>query len=334
LIHFSFGQYRITQTLRIPPGAPVILYGDGLITNLIWGGAPGQPVIRVDFPAVASLRNLSINAAGGADGILVEDNDQEGNSLYGDELMVYNGVKSNVLVNGFSYTDFRFEDLHHNYCAEGNSVQMKGTGRDNASILKIFACVSVNNANCYAVSRKGRILVYDSWNECGRNTPFISLRGNGEFTLNGAVVSNYIKPQFPLVDIDSFSGKVVFTQILYNQLHKTFRFSNASGGADLLNLGILLSSDSTLAFYDIHSGANKFSLVNNRYNIGSGSYPLPDKGDTSSAYVEKMLSVIRTNTVAVRKKFPPGRSHFTIDRVMVEGGVNNFRVERSDGGRE
>jgi hypothetical protein len=330
LVHLAYGQYLITKTLHIPSGAPVILYGDGMATVLVWRGVMEQPVIRVDFPAMATLRNLYINAAAGGNGVFVGDNDQEGNSFYGEELMVYSGLKTNLWVDGFSHTDFRFENLHHNYCRAGNSVQMNGTGNDSASILKIFACVSVNNARSYSVSDKGRILVYDNWNECGLNVPFVTLRGSGEFILNGALIANETQPKFPLIDIDSFSGRVVIAQVDFSQRHKTMRFSNASGTAELLSLGNLLSSDSTLIFYDIHSDPHKFSLSNNRYNLGSGSYPLPESGDTSAAYVEKMLSTIRRTTVADHRKFLPGHSHFTIDRVMIEGGINNFKVERSD----
>ncbi|MDR3712473.1 MAG: glycosyl hydrolase family 28-related protein [Puia sp.] len=330
LVHFAYGPYMITKTLKIPGGSPVVLYGDGLSSVFAWRGAQGEPVFRVDFPAMASFRNLYISAAGRADGILVLDNDQDGNCFYGEQLMLYAGVRSNLLVNGFSHTDFRFENLHHNYCKAGNSVQVIGTGNDHASLFRIFACVSVNNGNCYSVADKGRILVYDNWSEGLPRSPFVTLRGSGEFTLNGAVVASYTDPKSPLIDIDSFSGKVVFAQVDYNQTHKTFRFSNTAGTAELLNLGTLLASDSTLVFYDIHSPKSRFSLVNNRYNIGFGSYPLPEMGDTTVAFVERMLSTLR-NTTVVASKFPPGHTHFTIDRVMIEGGVNNFRVERSEG---
>jgi hypothetical protein len=328
IIHFAYGEYQVRSTFHIPSGSALILCGDALASILQWKGDSGQSVIRLSAPARATLRNLMIRGAKTADGIFVEDDDRDGNVIYAEELLAYGGRNTNILVNGFAHTDIRFENLHHNYCSGDNSVEMRGRNEENASFLKIFGCVSLDNRNSYCVQDKGRIAVYDSWFESGGINGFLHLKGSGDFILSGAHIANTNAGKFPFIDIDSFSGKVVLAEVILNQPGKRLGFSNGPGTADLLVLGALNWSDSTTGWYDIHSKTDHYSLRNNRYNIGKGSYPLPDAGDTSVQYLEKMLAPLRSVTVEARHVFPARRSHFTIDRVMIEGGVNNLRIER------
>ncbi len=329
LIHFAYGEYRIVSPLHIPGGAPIILCGDGLATTLHWIGDTGQALIRLGAPAMATLRNLMINCSKTADGILVEDDDREGNHIYAEQLLAYGGIKTNVFINGFAHTDIRLEDLHHNYCSAGVSLVMKGRETDKAPILKIFGGVSVENAHSYSVQDYGRIAVFDSWFESNSPSGFISLNGSGDFIMSGAHIANTFKGQFPFIDIDSFRGRVILAEAILNQPHKSLSFSNGQGTADLLVLGVLNWTDSTAGWYgSLHAGAEHYAFRNNRYNIGNGSFPLPDRGDTSALFLGKMLAPLRSTTVAAWHSFPPGHTHLTIDRVMIEGGINNFRVER------
>jgi len=328
LIHFSYGKYNIQKTLKIPGNAEIILIGDGLSSILTWTGNANEAMIEISSPAKATLQDLYLNGMKKSDCILIRDNDVLGNSIYGDELMLYHGVQANLLVNGFSNTDFRFDNFQHNYCDTGTSIKVIGTGDKNASILKVFGGESSNNGNSYSVSKGGRILLYDTWYENGSTLPFLTLRGNGEFVLNGGKIAKINAAQAPFIDIDSFSGKITLSEIIFNSPKKTLHFNNSYGNASLLALGNLNWSDSTNNFFDIHSNANNYAMVNNRQNTGKGSYPLQNLGDTSNNFMLKMLSILRQTHVsekpAVQSK---NNSHFTMQRLMVESGINNVRIE-------
>jgi len=328
VIHFRYGAYAISKTLQIPAGAPLILLGDGLSSFLKWSGDSVGPVIQVNYPARAIVRNLKIDGNSKVDGMVVYDDDKGGNTIYANELLVYAGIQTNLLINGFANTDLRFENLQHNYCTKGTSVKMIGTGKENASILKVFGCASVGNANTYGVDNKGRIIVYDDWYEDNNSPQFVILKNEGEFILNGAKIANTSAAKASFINVDSFSGKAVFTQIIYNSPHKDIRFYNATGKAKLLTLGTLNWTDSTMNCYDINSDKNNYGLINNRYNIGKGSYELPDEGNASNDFIKDMLADLRQTLVSSKPVVAKSGSHFTISRVMIQNGINNFRLEK------
>ncbi len=330
LIHFSYGKYSILKKLTIPGNAKIILFGDGLSSILSWSGGINNNMIEISSPAKASLQNLYLNGNKKADCLLIYDNDKGGNSIYGNELLLYHGVQANLFVNGFSKTDFRFDNFQHNYCDTGTSIKIVGTNDKNTSVFKVFGGESSNTGNSYSVSKGGRILLYDTWYENSSTSRFLTLRDNGEFILNGGKIANTNAAHTSCIDIDSFSGKVILTEIIFNGTHKTLHFNDRHGDASLLALGNLNWSDSTNNFFDAHSKANNFSMLNNRQNTGGGSYPLLNLGDTSSLFITKMLSTIRqtrvSSTPVAQSK---NSSSFYMQRVMLESGIHNLRIERS-----
>jgi hypothetical protein len=327
IIHFRYGLYNISKTIQIPGGAALIFLGDGLSSFLKWTGGAG-PVVQVNYPAKAVIRDLKIDGSGKVDGLVVYDNDKPGNTIYANELLVYGGAQTNLLIDGFANTGLRFENLQHNYCTKGTSVKMIGAGKPNSSILKIFGCASVGNTNTYGVDSDGRIIVYDDWYEDSNSPQFITLKNKGEFILNGAKIANADTERAPFIIIDSFSGKAVFTQIIYNAYRKSFRFSNESGDARLLMLGTLNWSDSTMKCYNFISDKKNYGLINDRYSMGGGSIELPNAGNTSKEFLKDMLADVRQTLVSSKQVTDKNGTNFTISRVLIQNGINNFRLEK------
>jgi hypothetical protein len=326
IIHFMYGTYNIPKTLQIPSGAPLILIGDGLYSVLKWTGDTAGPLMQVNYPAKAIVRNLKMDGNGKVDGMVVYDNDIPGNTIYANELLVYGGLQTNLLVDGFANTDLRFENLTHNYCTKGTSVKMIGNGKLNATILKLFGCASVGNTNTYGVEKNGRLIVYDDWYENSNSPQFTTLKNEGEFILNGAKIANANAAKAAFITVDSFKGKVVFTQIIYNASQKSIVFSNPRGTAKLLTLGTLSWTDSTMNNYVVNSAKNNYAFINNRYSIG-GSYQLPDSGNTDTGFVKDMMADLRQTLVSGKSAYTKNATHFTISRVMIQNGINNFRLE-------
>jgi len=65
----------------------------------------------------------------------------------------------------------------------------------------------------------------------------------------------------PFIDIDSFSGKITLSEIIFGSPKKTLHFNDRYGNASLLALGNLNWSDSTNHFFDVHSKGNSFCHV-------------------------------------------------------------------------
>ena len=331
IIHFNYGNYNISKTLHIASNAEIILLGDGLASVLNWiGDANNNAIIEIDAPAKARLQNLYFNGNRKADCIKINDDDKNGNSIYGDEVMLYHGVETNLLVNGFSKTDFRFDDFQHNYCNTGTSIKLIGTNDNNAALVKIFGGESSNDGNSYSLSKGSRILLFDVWYENSNISRFMKLRDKGEFILNGGKIANVNQLHEPFIDIDSFSGKITLSEIIFNQPKKTLHFNDRYGTASLLALGNLSWTDSTNVFFDNQSKNKNYAMLNNRYNTGKGSYPLANLGDTSNTFLLKMLATPRQTSVSEKPKTgDKTNSHLVLQRLMIESGINNLRIERS-----
>jgi len=327
VIHFNYGSYSISKTLVVPSGAKLVFLGDGFSSLLKWSGDSAGPVLQLNYPVKAVLRNLKIDGNAKVDGVVVYDNDKPGNAVYANELLLYHGITSNLCINGLTNTSFVFENLQHNYCIKGTSVKLIGTNQQNASVLKIFGCASVGNTNTYSIDKGGKMIVYDNWTEGALASQFIHLTGAAAFTLNGAMLANSAKAQQPFVAIDSFSGKAVFAEMIYNEPHKTFRFDNATNKGQLLVVGTLSWTDSTSNFYTMNTAPDSYALINNRYNTGGGSLPIADAGNTDKAFLKGMLTDMQQTLVSEKPVYSKSGSNLIINRVFIQNSINNLRIE-------
>lgn len=330
VIHFKYGNYNLTQSLVIPPGAPVVLMGDGLQSQLLYKKSVdtlNDALIKIEAPANCVIKSLSIQGNAQTDGLLVYDQDKTGNTVYSNQLMLFNGQKTNVWVNGFSNTSFRMENFQHNYAYKGTSVKVEGKAGETKTIFRILGGESGVNDNSYAVSNNGKILVYDTWYE-GNSRQFVSLKGEGEFYLNGAKIAVSGNTLEPFIKVDSFSGKVLIAEAIYSAGKKKILFRNNLNTAKFLSLGTLSWTDSTNNFIQVNDNRNAFAAVNNRFNVGKGSFVLPQLGDSSRTFIMEMLSVIRNHTVLPDKQPGKRSSSLVLDRVLIDGSKNNFRIEK------
>ena len=93
-------------------------------------------------------------------------------------------------------------------------------------------------------------------------------------------------------------------------------------------LGTLNWRDSTMACYNIVSGKDDYGLINNRYNIGVGSFELPNQGNADNDFIKDMLADLRQTLVSSKAVVAKNGSHFTISRVMIQNSINNFNLEK------
>ncbi|HET6384994.1 MAG TPA: glycosyl hydrolase family 28-related protein, partial [Armatimonadota bacterium] len=94
VVHLPAGEYPVNRTLMVPAGSDVQLVGDGFATTLKWSGAGAGPVLQLDGPSRATLRDLSIDGAGTADGIRAISCDQIGGRVYMDQSSVHGGKQN------------------------------------------------------------------------------------------------------------------------------------------------------------------------------------------------------------------------------------------------
>src|SRR5262249_14722070 len=92
VVHLPLGTCLIDQTVTIPSGCDVQLVGDGAKTALRWSGVGTRPLLQLNGPVRATLRDFIIFGTSNtnqADAIVVENCDQPGARIYFDQVNVY-----------------------------------------------------------------------------------------------------------------------------------------------------------------------------------------------------------------------------------------------------
>jgi hypothetical protein len=91
VVHVPKGDFQLKQTVTIPPLREIQIVGDGVGngTSLNFAGGPG-PVLRLTGPSRATLRDLGVSGGNtnGVDAVVVDNADQDGGRVYGDQLNV------------------------------------------------------------------------------------------------------------------------------------------------------------------------------------------------------------------------------------------------------
>ena len=329
IIHFAYGDYKLSKTINLHSNREINITGDGLSSILSWTGDSSHAMIEINSGSNVLIQNLYLNGKNKSDGIVIHDNDKAGNYVYGDQLLLFHGGQTNLTIDKFSNTDFRFENFQHNYCDKGTSVTVVGSGTENNSLVKIFGGESSNGGNSYSISKNGRLLIYDTWYENGRNSNFLQLEESGEFTLNGGKIANTYQNTLPesYININGFKGKVTLAEIILNEKNKTISVNDGNNQTHFLALGLYNWSDTTNIFFHIHCNSDNYATIHNRYNIGQGAYPLENTGNSGNIFLKEMLASIRQNRVS-DKPMKPGKlnSQVCLQRVMIENGVNNVKI--------
>ncbi len=78
------------------PDSDLQLVGDGYGTILRWTGPGTGPVLRLVGPSKATLREIQIDGAGKADGLVVGNVDQPGSRVYMGQVELRAGKQTNL----------------------------------------------------------------------------------------------------------------------------------------------------------------------------------------------------------------------------------------------
>ena len=176
VIHLSAGTYPMDRTLVIPDGSDLQLCGDGPATILHWTGNEDGNVLWVVAPSHATVRDLVIDGAKTADGMVVENADQAGARVLMDQVNLRSAQEAGLLVDRLRCADVSLLNVNHADSALGIKVVGTGTAGTNNSATGrtvIFCGSSSNNELSYDVANGGRLLVRDTWYESGNYPRFM-----------------------------------------------------------------------------------------------------------------------------------------------------------------
>jgi hypothetical protein len=247
VVHLPMGIYNVTKTLIVPAESDVQLVGDSAGetgTRLNWTGPAGGMMLKLEGPAVATLRDLYLHAPG-ASAILVENADQPGGRIFADQLNVSGpsgksaASTSALRVNGLAETDVQFRCLQGNGNS-GNWVEVVG-GHPVHNPVSIFNGATGSATGQYNVHDGGQLVVRGVYHERSEDTlRGIYLADSGALAIDATRFSYQTSLQAPLVAVENFKGLFTLTtsQLQPVGSTNTCRFELAGDGtaADVLAL--------------------------------------------------------------------------------------------------
>jgi hypothetical protein len=196
VVHLPMGMYRIERTLTVPAGCDVQIIKDGaseIATVLQWAGKAGEPLLRLEGPARATLRDFHVRAGEGT-GILVTDCDQDGGKVFADQLNVTGSSPSakpvvGLLVDGVERSDVQLHNFQGGTLMERWLHVIGGPRRRDGQAVpaqtSAFCGATGTSDAPYTVEKGGRLLVRTVYQEVsGDATQALELNEAGSLVID------------------------------------------------------------------------------------------------------------------------------------------------------
>lgn len=320
VVHIPFGDYAIDHTIVVPP-SDVQIVGDGSLTVLSWTGKDRGPVVAVDGPTRATLRDLRIDGRKRADGILVTNIDQKDARVYFQETQLNAASEIGLHVHHVNQASVDLVDMGHAY-TPGVSVKI-----DNARAT-IFSGASAANALSYDVSDGGDLMVSDVWYEGETALGFVRARGSARLTMRGLRVAVPADRPVPAFDVADLNGTVTLST---SGIDDRIAVTGRSERGRLLGIG--LTREYTKSPVLANAGSAQAVMLNSRRRVerqtvfASGTEPIADIGSASSEFLRAMLERTRESVLPLRTTADPqGATDLALYRVLVENGREDVIV--------
>ena len=281
VVHLPRGSYAIRRTLVIPAGRDLQLIGDGPgenATSLQWAGAGDGPVLRLQGPSQATLRDLGIS---GRQGLVIENADQSGGRIYGNQLNLSGTADTpdkfceyGILVDGVEQSDVTLVCGgfgRYQYGIQARGGPLRTSRRDAPGQINVLSGAASRGARMFDVVNAGRIVAQGYWYEADwkYTAPFIDL-AHKSGTLTIAAMPWAVNTDGPFVSTDGFSGTAT---LLCNNIGQRIYRWNISGDGSRCRFLSLCNSfnmasrdlDSADAWDDESAPAAQTAMLNCNY---------------------------------------------------------------------
>lgn len=320
IVHVPYGTYDIAATITIP-ASDVQIVGDGYATVLRWTGRGRGPLLRVNGPTTATLREIQLDGGGSVDTVAVSGIDQPGSRAYLQEVQLRSGKQADLLVAGLAHTSVDARDIGHAYSPSGTSITVNGANRTN-----IFSGASSGNANTYDVSGGARVLVRDVWYESNTGAAFANIHDRATFTIDGSRVASPANGAQPAFTIAGLNGDVA---ILASHIDDRIAVSGRGSDARVLALAVF-DEQTPPYFFNTADPPAKALLINSRHKrpagLGSWSIATADMGPADNALVIRLLAHTRGEMPGPLADLAAGVTDLRMFRVWLANGQVNLAL--------
>lgn len=324
VVHLPSGTYSINQTLNIPSGSDVQVVGDGGYSAMLWSGTGTGPVLSVGADSHAALRDFRVHGNNLAKGILVNVNDQPGNSIFLDQAGLTITSQNNLLVEGLDHTNVTLSSLYHD--SSTLSVRVVGGpllagGQAAEANVNILGGGDGENQLTYSVENGGRLLAEDVWYE-GAPPGFVNLAGSGTFTLDGATVftgdpgHGGLGLEIPPILANNFNGSVSILSAIIGR--GGINISGQGSSMRVLAMGVD-GPAGTANFFQNSSAAGQAALLNSNLKAATGSIAVADQ----TSNIASIPNFVRSMVAQLRNAYP----YVITPRPSIATDLRFFRVD-------
>ena len=325
VVHIEAGNYLINTTLVVPANSDMQIIGDGGQSLLAWNGTGTGPVIQLQGPSKAALRDFQVSGGNNIpNGIEVNNADQPGSRVFMEQAIASQS-NTNLFVDGLDYTIVELHDLTH-YTAQTGAPSIDVTGGPLAaqgnwqgSATNIFLGVSAGNALSFSASNGAHLSVQGPWYDSGAaNQQFAQVSGPSAFSYSGSMLSSApLSSGAANIAFDNFSGTAALANI--DLTGGIVGITGTGSGAQVLGLGlggpanVFTNGSSPAATTEFLNGINNTNYVE-----------LPEQGCCNTTSLPTTLNQLRTTQPTLLAPLPAGVTDVRMYRIFV--GVANIGV--------
>ncbi|MHB9132883.1 MAG: glycosyl hydrolase family 28-related protein [Armatimonadota bacterium] len=329
VIHFPPGNYNIDRTLTIPTGCDVQLVGDGqlYITRLLWTGADAGPVLKLEGPSKAIIRDMQISGGGKATAIQVTNCDQRDARVFIEQGSPEGNNGINLLADGLDHTRVDLHDFWHSGAKISIKViggKLLAAGKPTESRVALFSGASSNNELTYEVANGGRLLARDLWYETGNFPQFMRLTNAGTITFHGGNIALPAKEGMPSIVIDDFRGKVTLLGTQFTTINTQSNTGMVQGeGKDtqvLLMGSQAVGGKADRLMYN-KSPLAEVAFLHNKSWAEGVTAPIANEGLADPGFVKDMLAQTRNERPRLLTPLKPGVTDARIYRVFIDAAL-------------
>jgi hypothetical protein len=335
VVHLQPGSYSINAPLVVPAGSDIQIIGDGYYSQLTWTGTTTGPVMRLQGPSKATVRDFSVSGnRNSADGIEVDNADQPGSRVFMEQSTL-SWSHTNLFVDGLDYTNVELHDFTH-YAASANgntSVVVTGgplaaAGNWQGGATNVFSGSVAANWISWGVSNGAHLGIRDTWTEfsANGNSNQAAVTGPSTFSYVGSALYDQAVSGMVGISLDNFQGKAALVNINTNA---GVDITGNGGTAQVLGLGLV--GPSATFFTNSSSPAATTEFLNGQKTANPpplvATSELPEQGTADASFLTATLNPVRTEPPTLLAPLPSGVTDVRFYRVFVDDAVTGIRLE-------
>jgi hypothetical protein len=311
VVHLPYGNYSISRTLTVPAGSDIQIEGDGLGATTLQGSGFGGPILALEGPSRAVVRDLLVSSQNALEGLTIRNADQSGGLIHAEDILA-TGRAVGLQVDGVSRSAVDLLDFQ----AGGESDTPGSTAVQllHGSKASIFNG-AIGADTLYDVRDNSELVAQTVYEEAVSKRPVsvLAAGGSGKLVLDSGRLHSYTPGTF---DASTFSGLITADNLSTSGI--AFR-----AGPGFLGLGII--SDTGL----LDGGVPPYAWWQPRVADGSGSKSAPEQTAgiaDAQQYVRDHLAPLRAAKPRPLTPAPSGVTDVRLYRVAIDTASIALRI--------